>query len=126
MTKGADPTSSPRPGRRPGLRALALAAFVVVCLGVVVIAAFPRDATATGVVLSVEQTGLTNVRGFTLRTPSGEQKVFVVGTLDMRPPAFAPGHLAFHQATGQPVIVTYTTENGTLVARRLVDAPVAP
>jgi hypothetical protein len=81
--------------------------------------------TATGLVVAVDSSGLTDVRGFTIRTGDGRTEVFRIGVLE-NGAQFPPGHLLEHAATGVKVLVTYREENGELVAIRLDDAPAAP
>jgi hypothetical protein len=89
---------------------------------VVISAAQPPRQTETGVVIAVDSTSLTNVKGFTLRTPDGRTVVFKLGQLE-NSSQFAPGHLNEHVATAVPVLVTYRDENGDRVVVRLEDAP---
>ena len=91
---------------------------------VVAILAQPPRETETGVVIAVDAASLTNVKGFTIRTPDGRTVVFRIGQLE-NGTQFPPGHLSEHMATAVPVIVTYRDENGARVAVRLDDA-VAP
>ena len=77
--------------------------------------------TETGLVVAVDSTGLTNVRGFSIRTNDGRTVAFKVGILE-NGAEFPPGHLLEHAATGVRVVVTYRQENGELVAIRLDDA----
>jgi hypothetical protein len=79
-----------------------------------------------GVVVSVDASGLTDVRGFVLRVSSGFAFDFVLGPLE-NPTAFPPGHLAEHQATSAPVRVYFHLDGGKRVVYRLEDAvPVSP
>ena len=95
--------------------ALALAAFLVASL------AQPPRQTETGVVIAVDSTSLTDVRGFTIRTPDGRTVAFRLGTLE-NGAQFPPGHLGEHMATAMPVLVTYRDESGERVVVRLEDA----
>jgi hypothetical protein len=95
---------------------VAAAAYVVAGAGQA-----PRQ-TETGVVIAVDATSLTNVKGFTIRTPDGRTVVFRLGQLE-NASQFAPGHLNEHVATAVPVLVTYRNENGQRVVVRLEDAP---
>ena len=74
-----------------------------------------------GVVISVDASGLTDVRGFVLRASGGFSFDFVLGPLE-NATEFPPGHLAEHQATSQPVRVYFRVENGRRVVYRLEDA----
>ena len=98
-----------------------------VALAVVVISTVGQAAsqTETGLVIAVDSSGLTEVRGFTIRTNDGKTVDFRVGVLQ-NGAQFPPGHLLEHVATGVKVVVTYRRENGELVAIRLDDAPGAP
>jgi hypothetical protein len=75
-----------------------------------------------GVIVGVESEGLDRVRGFTLRTDEGQTLEFAIGTLE-RGAEFPPGHLAEHQATAQPVRVSYVVEGDARRAVRIEDAP---
>jgi hypothetical protein len=101
-------------------------AITALALGFVVVSAFgqaPRQ-TETGLVTAVDSSGLTDVRGFTIRTDDGRTVVFRIGALE-NGARFPPGHLLEHRATGVKIVVTYRQENGALVAVRLEDAPSA-
>ena len=75
-----------------------------------------------GVVTAVDSAGLSEVKGFTLRTVGGEDLKFVLGTLE-NGTEFPPGHLAEHMAAADPILVYFRPENGALVVYRLEDAP---
>jgi len=80
----------------------------------------------SGVIVSIDSAGLTDVRGFVLRVPGGSSLDFVLGPLE-NPTAFPPGHLAEHQATSAPVRVYFHLDGGERVVYRLEDAvPVSP
>jgi hypothetical protein len=73
-----------------------------------------------GVVVAVDSGGLTDVRGFTLRTTDGQLLSF--GLADLQNGVeFPPGHLAEHQLTASPVRVWYR-EGDPPQAIRLEDA----
>jgi hypothetical protein len=74
-----------------------------------------------GVVLSIDAAGLSDVRGFTLRTVAGEVLTFKIG-VTQNPTEFPPGHLGEHKASAAPVRVYFTAEAGELTAYRLEDA----
>ena len=97
---------------------VAAAAFLATTLGQ------PPRQTETGVVIAVDSTSLTNVKGFTIRTPDGRTVTFTLGPLE-NASQFAPGHLNEHVATAVPVLVTYRDENGQRVVVRLEDAVTA-
>ena len=75
-----------------------------------------------GVVVSVDSGGLTDVRGFTLRTTDGQLKSFGLGELQ-NGVEFPPGHLAEHQLTASPVRVWYLPGAVPPQAIKLEDAP---
>jgi hypothetical protein len=79
------------------------------------------DSPVVGTVTSIDSTGLTKVKGFSLRTVAGEDLTFVIGTLE-NGDEFPPGHLTDHMAATAPIYVYFRVENGTLVAYRLEDA----
>jgi hypothetical protein len=85
----------------------------------------PPRQTETGVVIAVDSTSLTEVRGFTIRTPDGRTVAFRLGPLE-NGAEFPPGHLGEHMATATPVLVTYRDESGALVVVRLEDAVASP
>ena len=100
------------------IAALALGSVVLSALGQA-----PREReTETGIVIAVDSAGLTNVRGFSIRTNEGRTLAFRIGVLE-NGAKFPPGHLLEHAATGVKVVVTYRPENGELVAIRIEDAP---
>jgi hypothetical protein len=74
-----------------------------------------------GVVTNVDSTGLTSVSGFTLRTNDGQTLTFRIGTLE-NAADFPPGHLSEHQATSEPVKVSFRQVGNDLVVYRLEDA----
>lgn len=84
----------------------------------------PDRPTETGVVTAVDAASLTDVRGFTLRTTDGRTVTFRIGRLE-NAAEFSPGHLAEHQATSAPIVVTYVPEGEERVAVRIEDAVLA-
>ena len=102
--------------------AVAAIALVVILGGTLV---QPPRQTETGVVVAVDSTSLTDVQGFTIRTPDGRTVAFRLGQLE-NGAAFPPGHLGEHMATAVPVLVTYRDENGERVVVRLEDAIASP
>ena len=76
---------------------------------------------AQGVIVAIDAVSLSDVRGFTLRTPGGSTVRFTLGLLEDAT-EFPPGHLAEHQATSSPVLVYFRVENGERVVYRLEDA----
>jgi hypothetical protein len=75
-----------------------------------------------GVVVAVDASGLSDVRGFTLRTSSGFAFGFRLGPIE-NATQFPPGHLAEHMASSAPVRVSFRVEGGERVVYRLEDAP---
>ena len=76
----------------------------------------------TGVVVGVDSQGLADVRGFTLRVRGGELVEFSLRALQ-NGAEFAPGHLAEHQATAEPVHVWFRMDGPERLAIKLEDAP---
>jgi len=74
-----------------------------------------------GVVTHVESAGLDKVTAFTIRTNDGTILTFRIGTLE-NGDEFPPGHLTEHQATSEPILVSFTRDGDDLVAVRLEDA----
>jgi hypothetical protein len=81
----------------------------------------PNAEQVTGVIVKVESEGLTDVRGFTIRTDGNVDMVFVLDRLE-NGVAFPPGHLVEHQAASSPIRVWYRTEGSVNYAIRLEDA----
>lgn len=75
-----------------------------------------------GIVIAVDAASLTDVRGFTLRTPSGFSFEFKLGPLE-NATEFSPGHLKEHQASSEPIRVWFRMEGAERVAYRIEDAP---
>jgi hypothetical protein len=100
-------------------------ALVAVAAILVTIVSQPPRKTETGVVVAVDAASLTDVRGFTIRTPDGRTVVFRVGQLE-NGAQFPPGHLGEHMATAVPIVVTYQDVNGERLAVRLEDAVAPP
>jgi hypothetical protein len=109
-----------------------LFAVVLVALVVVGVVATLADGTvrdpdapdgdeAVGIVVGIDSAGLTDVRGFTLRTDDGRDLVFRIGTLE-NGAEFPPGHLGEHQAFATRIRVWYRSVGDLLVAFRLEDA----
>lgn len=82
-------------------------------------AALPTS-PVTGVIVAIDSRGLDDVREFTLRTAEGT--ILVFDAREMRSTeAFPLGHLVEHQATAEPVIVTFRVVDGSLVAEAADD-----
>jgi hypothetical protein len=80
----------------------------------------PDTPQVVGIIVAIDAASLADVRSFTLRTTDGKQLTFGLAELQ-NGAQFAPGHLAEHQATSQPVRVFYRDAAGTLQALRLED-----
>jgi hypothetical protein len=78
--------------------------------------------SVVGVIVGVDSESLVRVRAITLRTAGGVTEEFAIGDLE-NAAALPPGHLAEHQATGDPVKVWYQMEGDLKVAIRIDDAP---
>jgi hypothetical protein len=74
----------------------------------------------SGIVVKVDALSLTDVRGFTLRTPDGRELAFTIGVLE-NGTVFPPAHLSEHLATASPVKVTFHVEGERLVVTRIED-----
>jgi hypothetical protein len=111
------------PGSGRLLALITLAAVVVIAVAAVSMAVGgPGRQVATGVVVSVEATGLTAVQGFSIRTPDGRTMDFrIVATENAA--IFPPGHLAEHKVSLAPIRVTYVERGADLEAVRIEDAP---
>jgi hypothetical protein len=103
----------------PLIGAVVAIAVIAVALG----SGIGDDKVETGVVVAVDSGGLTDVRGFTLRTSDGRTIEFRMGRLQ-NAVEFPPAHLGVHLADGVPVRVTYEeSPDGTgRLAIRLEDA----
>ena len=75
-----------------------------------------------GIIVAVDASSISDVRGFTLRLPGGATMQFTLGQLE-NPTQFPPGHLEAHEATSQPVRVYFVAQGSELVVFRLEDAP---
>ncbi len=74
----------------------------------------------SGVIVAVDSRGLDDVRAFTLRIDGGT--ILVFDLREIRDTATFPlGHLAEHQATAEPVRVSFRVEDGVLVATAVDD-----
>ena len=106
-----------------GVLAVLLAVVLAGCGATCACVAAPIS-PADGVVVAVDATGLTEVKGFTLRIEGGTTVEFKLGELE-NVTEFAPGHLKEHQASATPIRVFFRHENDLLVVYRLEDAPVS-
>jgi hypothetical protein len=98
-------------------------AALVLAAALALAACGPSGKVAEGIVTDVQETGLTAVSGFTLRTKDGQEMRFAIGQLELDGNAFDAGHLQVHRLSAQPVAVAYREQDGKLIAYRLVDAP---
>ena len=85
--------------------------------------AAPSQASVVGVIVDVQVESLTKARSIQVRTPAGEVITFDLTRLESGAQV-PPGHLAEHQVTAEPVVVSYVEEAGTRFALRVDD--VAP
>jgi hypothetical protein len=74
-----------------------------------------------GVIIAVDATSLSDVRGFTLLLADGRRISFTLGALE-NPTEFPPGHLKEHMATSEPIRVYFRVQDGVPVVYRLGDA----
>ena len=81
----------------------------------------PAGDQVVGIVTSVDSGGLSDVRGFTLRSEDGRDLTFRIGALE-NGVEFPPGHLVEHQTLVSRIRVWYRTDGDELVAFRLEDA----
>jgi hypothetical protein len=82
----------------------------------------PGTIAVDGIIVSVDSAGLTDVKGFDLRTADGATLTFSLERLE-NGATFPPGHLVEHQAGASPVRVWYVTDGGVDYAIQLEDAP---
>ncbi len=110
------------------LGAPAVAGALAVALAACGVSASPEPSfpasPVEGVIVAVDASSLSDVRGFTLLLRDGSRIAFTLGTLE-DPTAFPPGHLEEHEATSAPVRVSFRVENGVPVVFRLDDGPAA-
>ena len=114
----------------PILASLLVAACAAGATGTPTLTPTPSPAVSTpstqpppveGVVTHVDSSGLTDVRGFTLRLADGRLIDFTIGVLE-NGVQFPPGHLTEHQAASEPIRVFFTMRDGVPVATRIEDA----
>lgn len=79
------------------------------------------ESPVAGIVVAIDSAGLSQVKGFTLRTNAGDTIAFTIGTLE-NGDEFPPGHLKEHQATVAPVLVFFRIEGDQPVVYRIEDA----
>lgn len=117
------PVLRPAPGRaRIVLLIAAVAAAVAIAIGAATILGGPGRQVETGIVVAVQATSLTDVEGFTIRTPDGRTVEFRITSLE-NAAAFPPGHLAEHRVSLARIRVTFIAEGSVNRAVRIEDAP---
>jgi hypothetical protein len=82
-----------------------------------------RTEVTCGIVVGLDQASITDVRGFSLRTPEGVVSTYVIVPGRLAPTSFVPGHLREHRALATPVCVTFRPAESPAVALDLRDAP---
>ena len=80
---------------------------------------FAQPATTCGIVVAIDQSSLTDVHGFTLRTADGSTVKYRLEAGRLASDSFVPGHLREHLALSAPVCVTHAA--GDLLALDLRD-----
>lgn len=81
----------------------------------------PDMTEVTGVVVAVEGDELARIKAFTLRVAGGEVYDFELRALE-NAAEFPPGHLAEHQATAEPVRVSFVFDGDERLAITIEDA----
>jgi hypothetical protein len=101
--------------------ALAFALAIAACGG-------SGEHKATGVIIDVQASSLTELASFTLRENDGRTLIFRVAPEAAADPVegFFPGHMRTHAVAAEQVTVTYREEPGDLLALRLAHAPPLP
>lgn len=97
-------------------------ALLLACLTIIAACGGDTLRTETGVVIAVEQTGLAEVAGFTLRTADGRELRFDTRETRFDAVGFPPQHLQEHRALAEPVKVTYQAKDGANRVVKLEDA----
>lgn len=110
---------------RPSLRVLAGIVIVVIAVGVPVVAWATRTETACGIVTAVDQTSITDVTGFSLRSADGVVSSYVLVPGRLSSTSFVPGHLREHRALATAICVAYHPLDSPRIALDLRDAPEA-
>lgn len=120
MTHIAATPRRPTP-RRPSLRAAAAVVVLAAALVLPVAWFVTRQDVTCGIVVAIDQSSLTDVAGFTLRSPDGTTAVYRIEVGRLAPDSFVPGHLREHLALAAPVCVTHAP--GDALALDLRDGP---
>lgn len=108
--------------RRRALRIALAVVVVVAAVGAPVAWWFTRTEVTCGIVIGIDQASITDVRGFSLRTPEGVTTSYLIVPARLAPTAFVPGHLREHRALATPVCVTFRPAESPAVALDLQDA----
>jgi hypothetical protein len=97
-------------------------AVVAVAIAAATIFGGPGRQVETGIVVSVQATGITAVQGFSIRTIDGRTVDFRIEAIE-NAASFPPGHLSEHKVSLVPVQVTFIDRDGSHLAVRIEDAP---
>jgi hypothetical protein len=108
---------------RPSPRLILGALVIVIAVGAPVGWWVTRTEVTCGIVVGIDQASLTDVTGFTLRTPDGVVSSYAVVAARLAPDSFVPGHLREHRALATPICVTFHPMGSPPVALDLQDAP---
>jgi hypothetical protein len=101
-----------------------MVAFVVVVIAVAAPVAWwlTRTAVTCGIVVGIDQTSITDVTGFTIRSADGVVSSFSIVAARLAPDSFEPGHLREHRALAEPICVIFRPAESPRVALDLTDA----
>ena len=108
---------------RPSSRLIPGAVAIVIAVGSAVGWWVTRTDVTCGIVVGIDQVSLTDVTGFTLRTPDGVLSSYAVVPARLGPDSFVPGHLREHRALATPICVRFHPTDSPPVALDLRDAP---
>ena len=73
---------------------------------------FAQPAVTCGIVVAIDQSSLTDVHGFTLRTADGTTNRYRIEAGRLAADSFMPGHLREHMALAAPVCITHAPGDG--------------
>lgn len=96
---------------------------IAIAVGAPVAWRLARTEVTCGIVVAIDQTSLTDVTGFTLRTTDGVLSSYAVVPARLSSDSFVPGHLREHRALAAPICVTVHPGESPSVALDLRDAP---
>ena len=104
--------------------AFALVALLTVAIGAACRGGSDGPRSATGVIIDVQATSLTDIVAFTLHGDDGKTYVFHVAPDAARDPqeGFFPGHLRSHAVAAERVRVFYRANGDELLAYKLEHA----